>query len=390
MKKIALLLSLSLLAISCKQLGEKEYEITGTVDPSWEGKMVILERPLPNGTTPIDTVMIHNAEFKFKDTISAPDVYYLRFQPKSAETLDFVLEPGSIDIEVDKDTIIKSKLSGTYNNEKFEDLKRTFKTHRMKLQSFEKNNLRQYKIAEEKKDTVTTNKLMKQRKELLEKLETDITKFVTDNPKALASLNGVTIVHRFHFKDDKEVKAMFDKLDAAVKNTVQGKQIADYFKRMEEVQAAVPQPAAAPAKTTVKVGDTAPQFSGKTPEGGQLALGQVMGKKATIIDFWASWCGPCRKESPALVALYKKYHDKGLNIISVSLDDNEQAWKDAIKKDGLTWSHVSNLKRWEDPIALMYGVEQIPAPFLLDANGKVIVRDVVGENLAAEVAKLIK
>lgn len=101
--------------------------------------------------------------------------------------------------------------------------------------------------------------------------------------------------------------------------------------------------------------------------------------KVTIIDFWASWCGPCRAENPNVVALYNQYHNKGLNIIGVSLDDNAEQWKKAIASDELTWIHVSNLKRWKEPIALMYEVESIPCTFLLDSSGKI-----VGNNLSTE------
>ncbi|MCF6128061.1 TlpA family protein disulfide reductase [Flavobacterium sp. AS60] len=111
--------------------------------------------------------------------------------------------------------------------------------------------------------------------------------------------------------------------------------------------------------------------------------------KATLIDFWASWCGPCRQENPNVVALYKEFHNKGLNIISVSLDDDVTDWKEAIAKDKLTWTHVSNLKEMNDPIALQYGVTQIPTTFLLDAKGKVVAVDLRGEDLNAKVKALL-
>ncbi len=111
--------------------------------------------------------------------------------------------------------------------------------------------------------------------------------------------------------------------------------------------------------------------------------------KITIIDFWASWCGPCRQENPSVVALYKEFHTKGLNIIGVSLDDDITAWKKAIAKDKITWIQVSNLKGWEDPIANLYNVEQIPTTFILDAQGKFIDRDLRGDALRAKIKALL-
>ena len=111
--------------------------------------------------------------------------------------------------------------------------------------------------------------------------------------------------------------------------------------------------------------------------------------KVTIVDFWASWCGPCRQENPNIVALYKELHSKGLNIIGVSLDKNAQAWKDAIAKDKLTWNQVSNLKFWDEPIATQYKVESIPATFILDASGKVVSKNLRGEALRAKILELL-
>lgn len=112
--------------------------------------------------------------------------------------------------------------------------------------------------------------------------------------------------------------------------------------------------------------------------------------KITIIDFWASWCGPCRQENPNVVAVYNQYHSKGLNIIGVSLDTNPTRWKEAIAKDKLTWTQISNLQGWEDPIAKAYGVEGIPATFLLDENGIIIGKDLRGDQLKAKIASLLK
>ena len=134
--------------------------------------------------------------------------------------------------------------------------------------------------------------------------------------------------------------------------------------------------------------DKAPNFSAKTIEGKTVSLKESLGK-VTIIDFWASWCGPCRAENPNVVALYNELHSKGLNIIGVSLDEDATKWKNAIAKDKLTWTQVSNLKGWKDPIALTYKVEEIPSTFILDAKGNIVARNLRGDDLKAKVKELL-
>ncbi|MBP4142546.1 TlpA family protein disulfide reductase [Flavobacterium sp. I-SCBP12n] len=119
-----------------------------------------------------------------------------------------------------------------------------------------------------------------------------------------------------------------------------------------------------------------------------MSLKESLGK-VTIVDFWASWCGPCRQENPNVVAIYKELHAKGLNIIGVSLDKDAAKWKEAIAKDGLTWTQVSNLKFWDEPIAKQYHVESIPATFILDASGHVVAKDLRGDELRAKIIELL-
>lgn len=111
--------------------------------------------------------------------------------------------------------------------------------------------------------------------------------------------------------------------------------------------------------------------------------------KVTIVDFWASWCGPCRIENPNVVAIYQEFHSKGLNIVGVSLDKDAAKWKEAIAKDKLIWIQVSHLKFWDEPIAAQYEVQSIPATFILDASGKVVAKNLRGEELRAKIKELL-
>ena len=134
----------------------------------------------------------------------------------------------------------------------------------------------------------------------------------------------------------------------------------------------------------------APEFTLADTAGTNVALSSFKGKYV-LLDFWASWCRPCRIENPNVVRVYKKYHDKGLNIISVSLDKagQRERWLQAIEKDEMDWYHVSNLQFWQDPIARMYNVRAIPATFLLDADGKIIAKNLRGQALENKIASLL-
>ncbi len=137
------------------------------------------------------------------------------------------------------------------------------------------------------------------------------------------------------------------------------------------------------------VGAEAPDFTQKTPEGEDLSLSDLKGK-VVLIDFWASWCGPCRRENPHVVKLYEKYKDQGFEILGVSLDKDMKRWTQAIEKDDLTWKHVSDLKGWKNKVAQMYSVKSIPHTVLLDAEGKIIARNLRSKALGRHLEKIFK
>jgi peroxiredoxin len=137
------------------------------------------------------------------------------------------------------------------------------------------------------------------------------------------------------------------------------------------------------------IGEKVPEITLADVNGNTLSLSSLKGK-VVLIDFWASWCGPCRGENPNVVAAYNTYKDKGFTVFSVSLDNNKDQWKAAIAKDGLAWpNHVSDLKGWQSDVAKLYGVKGIPATFLIDQEGKLIATNLRGEELKAKLAELL-
>ena len=169
------------------------------------------------------------------------------------------------------------------------------------------------------------------------------------------------------------LKACYQRLSEKARQLEPGKQVAARIQALEGVE----------------VNAIAPNFTLRTPEGKEVAMYDVKGE-IKIIDFWASWCGPCRLENPNMVKLYQDFKDKGLAVMSVSLDEKKDKWIEAIQKDGLTWLHLSDLKGWKGEIVKLYNIDGVPTIFVLDENNRIIAKNLRGEKLRAFVEERLK
>jgi thiol-disulfide isomerase/thioredoxin len=377
--QIIFIISIALL-FSCKpsttNYGDN-YEVIVKADGVYDGLRAYLMKT-ENGRNRIatDTAVVFNGAFVFKGEIKGTEMRALTIDGVRGQTSVF-LEPGIIHVELYKDSIHKSKVEGTYNNAVFNDYKNQYQ------EKIEAIDAVRSQFLNSNKDTEGLKALQKKGDSLRAQLKNFGYEFIktnNDSDFSLFVLEGLTSQKGF---DVELASNAFKNIEASIKTKNESNQlITDRIRQKIESN---------PNRLKIKIGMQAPDFTAPDPQGKQITLSEIKGK-VTIVDFWASWCKPCRIENPNLVKLYDKYHSKGLEIISVSLERGNQKafWIEAIKKDQLNWYNVSNLKFWQDPIAQAYSVNSIPATFILDENGTVVAERLRGAELEATIKNLLE
>lgn len=373
--------------VACNQLSKGEYLITGTVKGLKSGTLY-LQKPneMGMGATSVDTVKIVDGKFEIKGKTNEPSIHFLQLD-KVPGNVPLILEEGKIEVIINKDKLEESRAKGSFNNDEFtafnDESTKIRKRLEPSINAFKKANQTRMMEAQMKSDTATSKKIMKEFEVVTKDLNDFYAEFPTKHPKAYISLLLTQSMFGRRDMKQEEVEKIFNKLDPSLRKTKIGKEITKNIEMVKKMKASQNAP-----KKALAVGDLAPDFTAPSLDGKTVNLKQSLGK-VTLVDFWASWCGPCREENPNVVALYNDLHKNGLNIIGVSLDEDKEDWKKAVAKDKLSWTHVSNLKKWSDPIALDYGISEIPSTFLLDAQGKIVAKDLRGDELKAKVKELL-
>lgn len=365
MKQIKLFSIIALIVVFAASCDKKTkgYVINGFVSGNYTG-WALLKKEKDNALITADSVEVKEGKFILKGEITEPEMFYLLLSDKQGYAPIF-LENSEIKVEMNADSIHFARISGSATH----DIFTTYMKEDEKLSTAIQTAYESF-LAAQQNDTSLVAGLEK-KLDSLDEARNNFTKdYIMKNGKSVVSaFLAYNNSYSYNFEDISKILKSFDA--ATLKSS--------YALKLKE---------RATILENVQTGKPAPDFTQNDTTGKPVALSSFKGK-VVLVDFWASWCRPCRAENPNVVAAYNKFKDKGFTVLGVSLDDNRQDWIDAIKKDKLTWTHVSDLKKWKNEFAAKYGVMSIPANFLIDADGKIIASGLRGEDLMKKLDEVL-
>lgn len=354
------LVTLIILFVSC-QSSSGDYTISISADVEDDHQIFLVNFDDDNKPNVIDTLFVKEGLASYSGFAEVPDYQSLWVNGVRGSVPLFV-EPGEITVEIYKDSIQASKVSGTKTNVAF---KRYIDEINPLFKSFYEiqNDMRNAMIS---RDSLGYKDLEEQLKDMETKFNNFQIDYTKSNPDSYVSAMVLIQLVMNKAIENEEAYEIYNGFSKTIKKTKSAVKINELVTPKETEEST--------EDGEVNVGDKAPDFAAPDPNDVAVTLNTTLGK-LTILDFWASWCGPCRVDSPNLVKVHNAFKDNGLAIVGISLDKNKESWKKAIDNDKLDWTHVSHLKRWDDPIAAAYGVNSIPQLFLLDENGTVIAKE---------------
>lgn len=353
---------------------------SGTSDKKYDGNQVVIY----NRSIDLhDSATIKDGKFTFSLPFKEPSLYmfYSDYERKTKGSYSpfgiLVTEPGTVGIAANMESFPGSTVSGAKENELYKSYSQKSGEAQRKIIDDLTNKYGKELINNRKPDTsdIKYKQLMQDYQQMSaasEKVQAErLTDFIRANP---ASFSAVFLLNSYgRTMELPKVESLYAILSPKYKETLSGKAIANGIE----------------ARKITAIGKTAPDFTQPDTSGNLVKLSSLRGKYV-LIDFWASWCGPCRAENPNLVKTFNHYKDKGFTVLGVSLDQpgKKEAWLKAIYKDNLTWTQVSDLKFWENEVAVKYGVKAIPTNLLLDKEGKIIAKDLRGAELDKKLAEV--
>lgn len=365
---------------------QANFTIDGKLNGSSKDSL-IFEEMTEKSLEPRATIMTDaSGAFSFSDTAANPRLFFIRTTQKEYIMM-MVMAGEKINITADKGKINETvKISGSPQSELVLEMNRQLIRATDKLDSL---GAQFQSLKGRGNDPEAETWIQTQYGKLMEEQKTYITDFIqkhsTEPASLLALSNQLGQQPVLNPRTDFD---LFEKVDVQLfKRYPKSALVLNLHKYVAAMRPQI-QTANSQAKLT-GTGAIAPEISLPDPDGKTQSLSSLRGK-IVLVDFWAGWCAPCRRENPNLVKAYNKYHSKGFEIFQISLDKTKPEWVAAIKQDGLNWIHVSDLKYWGSPVARQYGIESIPANYLLDKDGKIIGSNLRGADLEAELDKLFR
>jgi thiol-disulfide isomerase/thioredoxin len=361
---IILLALLAIVSVSWQQLrAPKEFVLKGNVQ-GFADSIVFLTYGTFNNTK-IDSVKVKNGQFVFKGAVGEP-LQGMLFSRNYRLRIDLYVESGPISITGSIDALDDLKVAGSPVVNEYEVFNKQIMANRKRVNNIftEAYNAKQAgDTAKAKQLEADGNKWYAYEYEMRKE-------YIRQHPSSPISVRELQMY--VNNKTLEESTKMYEALDPKVKASEQGKELTERITLLNKIL----------------TGKSALAFTQSDVNGNPVTLASFKGKYV-LLEFWASWCGPCRAENPNLLKQKEVFGDK-FSILGVSLDKTKDPWVQAIAKDGLTWTQVSDLKGWNNQIAVLYGVKAVPANFLIDPNGVIIAQDLRGEALNKKLKELFQ